>query len=201
MPSHEKDHTVQSLKSHWETQKDLPHPKLGNWHCSGASILRSHKHWACDWLQQLVVNMVPLFKRFTDWPCPCDPKMIRLWKSMEIYSADLSFGFHRLPAFCDEGAASPGRSHCRCHDLGFLKKYVETLHRIQHRIQHLSNRNISKHIETCQIIEVHEVQWSSWSVPFVSILAYFTRASSCTAHANLSMVNMFDFLLAGTLIG
>ena len=167
VPSHEKDHTVQSLKSHWETQKDLPHPKLGNWHCSGASILRSHKHWACEWLQQLVVNMVPLLSvEGETWKdslidhVPMTLKWSAGWKSMEIYSADLSFGFHRLPAFCDEGAASPGWSHCRCHDLGFWKKYVAAAN---HRIQHTSTLVKSKHIETYRNLSNHWSSWSSWS--------------------------------------
>lgn len=151
----------------------------------------------CQYGATLVRGIGRGFKRFTDWPCPCDPKMIRLWKSMEIYSADLSFGFQRSVM---KVRPPPGGPIADAMTLDSWK--VQTpLHRIQHRIQHLSNRNISKLVKSLKFMKFNEVHWSSWSVPFVSILAYFTRASSCTAHANLSMVNMFDFLLAGTLIG
>ena len=54
-------------------------------------------------------------KRFTDFT-DHDPVMT---------FGDLR-SFHRLRAFCDEGATSPRRSHCRCHDLGFnLRHYKE----------------------------------------------------------------------------
>ena len=108
----------------------------------------------CQYGATLVRGIGRGFKRFTDWPCPCDPKMIRLWKSMEIYSADLSFGFQRSVMKVRPPPGGP------IADAMTLDSWKSTNAATQNSTQN-STLVKSKHIETCQIIEVHEVQWSS----------------------------------------
>ena len=122
-----------------------------------------------------------------------------LWKSTQLISASASIGFQRSVMKVRPPPGGPIADAMTLDSWKSTSKRYTEFNTEFNTCQIETYRNLSKSLSSS--LKFNEVHWSSWSVPFVSILAYFTRASSCTAHANLSMVNMFDFLLAGTLIG